>query len=515
MDVIAIDDRDDESRATVTIIAATRSPAHRTTELQRLGIGLDFMFSQGRAVYQQMPNRRLADRISDFRALRNRYGAPNVIVQVFFASLGDTQSLADAFVLERNRLLSDYSGPGARFSLQILGARELADMLNEAETRGDRVDDRIRIDYDRNRGTIIRRTLPGLDGLICSVNASEIARLVQTHPRIFDRNLRRYLGGQNAVNEAILATCADAEQAQLLWFLNNGLTILCDDFAVTPDQDDPFVQVRNMHIVNGCQTSSAIDEAQRSGDLHSDAWVLVRLFKATSPELAERVVVTTNTQTRITGRDLRSNDRLQVQLQRVFRDRFALFYERKPNEFTHLSRNDRRKVVSNERVGQAYLSIVLKKPSDGGRRKYKLWDDETARVFNSDVVPEAYLLSYRIWEACGVWKQRVRDSYPEDEVRRRILRNGLYHIARVVAFRWRGTDDWSDQQRLADEIRTLANDPRVVTDRCSAALELIAGLVSAEEEFVADVGGALKSGLLDRNISARLRGSEPAATSQT
>ena len=509
MDVIAIDEQEDGRRAVLTIIAASRTPSHSTTELQRLASGLDYLFVQERAAYSRMPNRRLADKIGEFRALRTRIGAPNIRVKCFFATLGDTAVMATAFVQERDRIAGAFSNTGSTFSLEVLGAKELADLLNESDARGERVSDRIGIQYDRNRGSVIDQSLTGLSGLICTVTGAEIARLVAAHPRIFDRNLRRFLGERNAVNEEIMATCSNPEHSQLFWFLNNGITILCESFALTPDLDTPFLDVQNMHIINGCQTASALHAASIAGQLHANTRVMVRVFRASAPALAERVVVTTNTQTRITGRDMRSNDRIHVTLQRVFGERFNLLYERKPNQFAGRGRDDRARIVSNERIGQSYLSIVLRRPSDGGRRKYKLWDDDAAVVFNSNVFPEAYLLALRIRNACEEWQAGLDTDAEGDEILRRIQTNGLYHIARIAAYRWRRNDDWSDQEVLTRQIGELNADHGLVARLCPAAASDLKNLIEQEEEFSADVGGALKSGDFDRRIERLLRTPTP------
>lgn len=514
MDVIAIDEQGDGTRNVVTIIAGSRSPSHSTTELQRLSSGLDYLFIQDRASYSRMPNRRLADKISEFRALRTRIGAPNIRVNCYFATLGDTSVLAEAFKQERDRIAGVFSNTGSEFSLKILGAKELADLLNEADARGEQVSDRIAIQYDRNRGSVIDQSLQGLSGLICTVAGSEIARIVESHPRIFDRNLRRFLGDRNAVNEGIMATCSNPEQSQLFWFLNNGITILCESFALTPDIDTPFVDVTNMHIINGCQTASALHAASKAGQLHQNTRVMVRIFRASAPELAERVVLTTNTQTRITGRDMRSNDGIHVTLQRVFRERFQLHYERKPQEFVGLQREERSRIISNERIGQAYMSIVLKRPSDGSRRKYKLWDDDAAMVFNSNVFPEAYLVALRIRQYCDEWRRSLEGQTEMDEILRRIRLSGLYHIARIASFRWRGNDDWSDQAVLTTQLHQVESDHSLVTRHCQAAAEDLKNLIEQEGEFSADVGGALKSGEFDRRIDRLLHGTRPQGRSR-
>ncbi|WP_319523597.1 hypothetical protein [Breoghania sp.] len=43
--------------------------------------------------------------------------------------------------------------------------------------------------------------------------------------------------------------------------------------------------------------------------------------------------------------------------------------------------SDSSRILPNELVGQSFLSIVLKKPSDGRGRKYKVWAEFYDRIF--------------------------------------------------------------------------------------------------------------------------------------
>lgn len=387
IDLLNIDDSSQADTAIITVIAGTTAPNHSTTELTRMGAGLEYLLLSPREEYQKLPNEKLRGRISEFRLLRTSLGAGNVIVNCYFASLGDTKKLSRAIKNERTRIQARFSDDTSAVTLKVLGAAEIVELLQETEGKKRRVNERISIDYDTNQPSVLRHELDGISGLVCTVSAEEIARVVKKHPSIFDRNLRQYLGRRNPVNGAIYATCTNHDAARQFWFLNNGITVVCSDFALTPDPDAAFVSIQGMQIVNGCQTSSALYDAFAAKTLQKHAKVLVRIFKADTPALTQQLVITTNTQTRITARDLHANDPIQVKLQDVFRTRFGLFYERKPNEFLALSKADRIKVVSNEKVGQAYLSLVRKRPSDGGRRKYKVWGEDSAVVFYSDESP--------------------------------------------------------------------------------------------------------------------------------
>jgi hypothetical protein len=138
----------------------------------------------------------------------------------------------------------------------------------------------------------------------------EIAKLVNDHPdgSIFDLNIRRFLGTLGGVNRDIFSTCSNVESSYEFWFLNNGITIVCDQFDPVTDLDNPHVKLKNLQIVNGCQTATTLALAQREGRLSQDVRVLTRIYETSDPTLVSRIVLTTNNQNQIKSRDLRAND---------------------------------------------------------------------------------------------------------------------------------------------------------------------------------------------------------------
>lgn len=118
-------------------------------------------------------------------------------------------------------------------------------------------------------------------------------------------------------------------------FLNNGITVICD--AANPGQSGGLhlLEVFNPQIINGQQTTYALHEA---GHAASKAKVFVRVVgvkkgaAATGvldyEKMVSAIVEATNSQNTIKPSDLRSNDRIQVRLQRDFR-KLDYFYVRK------------------------------------------------------------------------------------------------------------------------------------------------------------------------------------------
>src|SRR5690606_7092599 len=127
-------------------------------------------------------------------------------------------------------------------------------------------------------------------------------------------------------------TCSDEDTSYLFWFLNNGVTVVCDKVDPVTDPDNPHLKIENLQIVNGCQTSSSLAIAEQEGILQEDTTVILKVFETSDLDLVDKVVLTTNNQNKITNRNLRANDKIQRDLERAF-EIYSYFYERKPRQF--------------------------------------------------------------------------------------------------------------------------------------------------------------------------------------
>ncbi len=96
------------------------------------------------------------------------------------------------------------------------------------------------------------------------------------------------------------------------WFLNNGITIVCDQFDPMTDPDNPDVKLNDLQIVDGCQTATKFALAQRGSRLSHDVWVITRIYETTDPMLFSPVLLTTNNQNQSKSRDSRANDLVQL-----------------------------------------------------------------------------------------------------------------------------------------------------------------------------------------------------------
>ena len=505
IDVISIYERED-GRADIYILQGKNGSSFSSNALIGLKNGLHWLSQTSRQDLETLGNTALRDKISEFRAVRSSLGPSNMRLIVRFIANGHTTNLSPEYRQEAIKLTSEYDNETYdQFNFQTIGSDEIVDLLSREERQLRRVDAKVKIRYDANNPSLIKYHTEGLKGLVCSVPAREIARLVNENEdaSIFDLNIRRYLGTRGGVNRDILETCTHTDVSFEFWFLNNGINVICDSFDPVTDPDDPHVKLYNMQIVNGCQTATSLALAHKEGRLAPDVRVLMRVYETKDPDLVNRIVLTTNNQNRITSRDLRANDNVHIDLEEAFRLK-GFYYERKPGQFDKdgISPDT---LFPNENVAQWFLAVFLKNPADARGRKYKVWGEHHSRIFSGTIPVEPYLITALLGKAVVTWLKYSGFQDDEDGTVRIIAKRGAFHVGRIVAFKWRGGDQWDvDIDKLEEELHTLQKDPDKVQVYCESAFHLLEGLIRDDGFFADDVDRALKSSVLDDIVNKTL-----------
>ena len=448
-------------------------------------------------------------KIREIRALRDELGPSNLSVRVFFVTKGDTRRLSTDFRQELGAIKAKYSPAGFRnFTIEPLGDSELVDQLELHEKASKRIDDKVEISYDRHIPSYIEYSAAGVRGYICSVPAREIARLVtgDREKFIFDLNLRRFYGAEKGrVNPDIASTCVSETEGSKFWFFNNGVTIVCEAGEVIADADSPRLKLTNVQIVNGCQTSMTLQSMYAEGKLRDDVNVLVKAFVTNDPTFVSRIVLTTNNQNAISSRDLWANDRAQQDYQRAFHDFYGYFFERKKNEFKNLTAEETKKLINNEKVGQAFLAIVKKRPTTARTQKYRIWQQDLYRDVFPDSSVERHLLAYLIYSYCQKQKRSALKKWSDDDVRYSIVSYGVFHLARIVARRFTGKEDWNDVNQTRKWISQIETDASVLKRHYDASITLLKNLIKRRPEWLENVNNVFKAADIESAINRAVK----------
>lgn len=206
--------------------------------------------------------------------------------------------------------------------------------------------------------------------------------------QIFNENVRIYKP-KHRVNKAIIDSAIGSGNYQF-FYLNNGITILCEKVDYAPFTRDPVIRLTNFQIINGGQTSHSIFEVSKSNPRKLETIeLLLRVCEASSEDpISQKICETSNNQIPIGNRDLHSNDSIQQKLEEEF-EALGYFYERKPNQHADKLKS---KVISNEILGQLYMAYHLDMPSEAKNTKSKVFSDSYDFIFNEDNINAVELL---------------------------------------------------------------------------------------------------------------------------
>jgi hypothetical protein len=501
IDIISIEASADD--ADVHIIQAKGTTSFSSNNLILMANGLDWIFKKPWSELTTLKNTDFRDKIKELRSTMNGVGYTNVRVYAYYACLAEEKTISDEFEQEATSIRNTYdNGTFESFEFTPLGVDGLYDRISALERKNKAINADLKIRYDTNSPSCIKYQSQDLTGVVCTTDATQIAALVQNdkHGALFDSNIRRFLGKGKAVNSEILQTASSADSSYLFWFLNNGITIICDHVDLNADPDNAHVKVKNLQIVNGCQTASAIAHAAEKQILRPDTRVLLKIFQTTDRTLASKVVLTTNNQNRINARDLKANDSVQREMQEAFQ-KYGLLYEHKVNQYANYVPKAGEQFVSNELVGQSYLALILKNPSDARRRKYKIWSDQYAKIFTGKEI-EAHVFATLVCLQAIAWIKKHKQTYIADETKRRVAANGAFHIARVAASKYLKTDSYAkDQSKLSAGIKAIQATPAILHPYMKEGFEAVLKAVEENPVFLADLDAAFKATLLDSALT--------------
>lgn len=186
----------------------------------------------------------------------------------------------------------------------------------------------------------------------------EIGRIVSKYRNsLLEYNPRSFLGlSTNPVNSEIEAAITKSCDNRFALF-NNGITIVADEAGYsdkTGKRNIAHLDIKNPQIINGGQTAYTLChiydthiKTPQTPNKNTDTSVffnkevLLKIITidptSTTQEkiksVIEQISRSTNLQTKIEEADRRSNEKIQIRLQKLFFDKFGFFYERKAGEF--------------------------------------------------------------------------------------------------------------------------------------------------------------------------------------
>ena len=285
------------------------------------------------------------------------------------------------------KLLNRLDGSGRELtseSVSIFTEKELlAEIERDWETANTVPEFKFEIDKPNNA---LEYVSGDLKGAMVNLSSHSIIKLYDqfANKGLFDLNIRKYIRNK-AVDSGIKKTLD--KKRDRFWFLNNGLTIVCSDYIISGEK----ITVYDFSIVNGGQTTYLIGNYKGS---NSDAFYvpckvvcdssLQGSIEDRSLEFFSEIAQATNSQKKISARDLKSNAPEMKSLQRLLQDN-GIYMEVKRGE-SSAAKKKCLITLKNEDFAQIYTSFVYQQPGTARNKKSYMFENEQAyaRVFRQN-----------------------------------------------------------------------------------------------------------------------------------
>jgi hypothetical protein len=255
--------------------------------------------------------------------------------------------------------------------------------------------------------------------------------------RLFDQNVRLFLGNRKgSVNAGIRDTLEEKDERGNFWAYNNGITVVARH--VDPTDSGESLRLRDFSIVNGCQTTVSIAEASDAAT--KDVAVVARIIAADDPELIDRIIRFTNSQTPINVWDISARDKLQQQLRKEMDELDEpWFYALRRGDFDALKEKKRYGERGKRRVlafplGAQYLAALRGMPVEAYKEKALLFSTHKGQVFPPDTKAADLLWGWALGIATESAIPDVREQLGGDEIGEAILKRGArFFVVSITA----------------------------------------------------------------------------------
>ncbi|MDE5787575.1 MAG: AIPR family protein, partial [Bacteroidaceae bacterium] len=268
------------------------------------------------------------------------------------------------------------------------------DIINEIELSQSEIltvkYDKIKLykDNENRKPNFLKYESDDLEGIMCNVASTSLVRLCSLYANggLFDLNIRRYIHNKS-VDEGIKHTLN--HNRMNFWFLNNGIIIACEEFHVDGDN----VKLSNFSIVNGGQTTHLISSykpkgtksEEQNGDFAIPCKIVAVKEKNKASKFFNKIAEATNSQKPILQRDLRSNSKEMVSLQRWLNTE-NIYLEIKRG--TKKPKSGKFKyIIKNDELGQLILSFVYQQPGTSRSGKKSIFE-------NNDIYGKLFRVNY-------------------------------------------------------------------------------------------------------------------------
>lgn len=199
---------------------------------------------------------------------------------------------------------------------------------------------------------------------------------------LFRKNVRQSLGTGNKVNKGIAQTIK--KNAKDFFFLHNGITAICSQMNIKNN----ILYVKELNVVNGCQSLSTIFSCSESTKKAEDAYIMFRFYEIINTDRADNISTSTNSQSAVKARDLRSNDKAVLAMKKAYEQFYTDgYFITKRGEKVDTVKYNTSHVVNLTDLGKQLIAWHSQRPTIS-YSETKIFDKYFDQLFHREYEPE-------------------------------------------------------------------------------------------------------------------------------
>lgn len=441
IDVIYVASNDEGRYINILNCKSSEVDNFSETDLQKIKEGLLYAFEKSISSYKKLDNKNFLAKIEDIREDKEDIQEVNCFYVVFNGGNKNSKKI-EREADDIREYFSKYFQtvyPNAKFSLELISADDLFSL--DVQRRQTLKNKKISLPYFGDKIISSEIETEKVKGRIATIKGEELAKLVVEYGEVlFEKNVRGWMSLRK-FNKDILKSCSSDDDADLFWFLNNGLTIICE--KCVPDPDKKILSLTNPQIINGQQTSRVLERAFRDKILKNGVKVLLKIYETVDADIIVKVAKATNSQLVVKSRDLVSNNPEQIAVQKEFL-RYSYACERQRGE-KNIKTKDVKGIFNNFFVAQSVLSVSLCQPSLAKKKQEdKIFGEPNySKIFKNREFSEILLVTLLCLFCLNRGRLSKRISVSDD-----IEYFAYFHIARIIWFYFKNEYSKMDNEGL-------------------------------------------------------------------
>lgn len=249
-------------------------------------------------------------------------------------------------------------------------------------------------------GKYLRMNLDGTQVVIAAIPLKDCIKFPGIKDgTLFQKNVRQSLGLNNRVNKGIKNTVY--KNSNDFFFFHNGITAICNRLNIDIDEE---LDLRGLSIVNGCQSLTTILSCSEKVKELDNSFIMFRFYEIPQRDRADKISISTNSQSAVKPRDLRSNDKKVLNLKKLFGQKYPSGYLITKRGEEPPADKDKKFVLDISDLGKYLISWHSQRPNIA-YSETKIFDKYFEQLFKRDYDPENAqalnsLMQY-VWERWG------------------------------------------------------------------------------------------------------------------